>query len=59
MKQSEVPYLRRTLELYSRTSEVEVKTSMTTVAFAMRIVGASPKRSIQRVSYVLDLWGFY
>ena len=58
MKQSEIPYMRRTLGVVFQDFRlIERKTVYENVAFAMRIVGASPKAIKERVNYVLDLVG--
>ena len=58
MKQSEIPYMRRTLGVVFQDFRlIERKTVYENVAFAMRIVSASPKAIKERVNYVLDLVG--
>ena len=58
MKRSEIPYLRRTLGvIFQDFRLVEKKSVYENVAFAMRVVGASPKQIKLRVPYVLDLVG--
>jgi len=58
LKQSEIPYLRRTIGVVFQDFRlIEKKTVYENVAFAMRIVGASPKVIKERVNYVLDLVG--
>ncbi len=58
LKQSEIPGLRRTIGVVFQDFRlIEKKTVYENVAFAMRIVGASPKEIRERVDYVLDLVG--
>ena len=58
LKQSEIPYMRRTLGVVFQDFRlIEKKTVYDNIAFAMRIVGASPKKIRERVNYVLDLVG--
>ncbi len=58
LKQSEIPALRRTIGVVFQDFRlIEKKTVYENVAFAMRIVGASPKQIRERVDYVLDLVG--
>jgi len=58
LRQSEIPYLRRTIGVVFQDFRlIEKKTVYENVAFAMRIVGASPKAIKERVNYVLDLVG--
>lgn len=58
LRQSEIPKLRRTIGVVFQDFRlIEKKTVYENVAFAMRIVGASPKAIKERVNYVLDLVG--
>jgi cell division transport system ATP-binding protein len=58
LRQSEIPKLRRTIGVVFQDFRlIEKKTVYENVAFAMRIVGASPKQIKERVNYVLDLVG--
>ncbi|MEA4822498.1 MAG: cell division ATP-binding protein FtsE [Clostridiaceae bacterium] len=58
MRASEVPYLRRTIGVVFQDFRlIEKKTVYDNIAFAMRIVGASPREIHERVAYVLDLVG--
>lgn len=58
IKQSSVPYLRRTLGvIFQDFRLIEKKNVFDNVAFAMRAIGASSKQIKQRVPYVLDLVG--
>ncbi len=56
LRQSKVPFLRRTLGvIFQDFRLISNKSVYENVAFAMRVVGASPKEIRLRVSYVLDL----
>ena len=58
MRNRDVPYLRRTIGVVFQDFRlIEKKTVYENVAFAMRVVGASPKAIRDRVAYVLDLVG--
>ncbi len=58
MKVTDIPYLRRTLGvIFQDFRLVEKKSVYENVAFAMRVVGASPKEIKIRVPYILDLVG--
>ena len=58
MRNREVPYLRRTIGVVFQDFRlIEKKSVYENVAFAMRVVGASPKAIRDRVAYVLDLVG--
>ncbi len=58
IKNSQIPHLRRTLGvIFQDFRLVEKKSVYENVAFAMRVVGASPKEIRIRVPYVLDLVG--
>ena len=58
IKQKDVPYLRRTLGVIFQDFRLfEKKSVYENVAFAMRVVGASPREIKIRVPYVLDLVG--
>lgn len=58
LRERDVPDLRRTLGvIFQDFRLIEKKTVYENLAFAMRIVGASPKEIRQRVPYVLDLVG--
>ena len=58
IKQSEIPYLRRTLGVVFQDFRlIEKKTVYENVAFAMLAVGTPPKIIKKRVPYVLDLVG--
>ena len=58
IKRAEIPYLRRTLGvIFQDFRLIEKKSVYENVAFAMRVVGASPKQIKLRVPYVLDLVG--
>ena len=58
MRNRDVPYLRRTIGVVFQDFRLsEKKTVYENVAFAMRVVGASPKAIRDRVAYVLDLVG--
>lgn len=55
---NQIPHLRRTLGvIFQDFRLVEKKSVYENVAFAMRVVGASPKEIRLRVPYVLDLVG--
>ncbi len=57
-KSSEIPFLRRTLGVVFQDFRlIEKKSVYENVAFAMRVVGASPREIRLRVPYVLDLVG--
>jgi cell division transport system ATP-binding protein len=58
LRQRDVPYLRRTLGvIFQDFRLIEKKSVYENVAFAMRVVGASPREIKLRVPYVLDLVG--
>ncbi len=58
IRASQVPYLRRTLGVvFQEFRLIEKKTVWDNLAFAMRIVGASPRTIRRRIPYVLDLVG--
>ena len=58
LKKSEVPRLRRTLGvIFQDFRLIEKRSVYENVAFAMRVIGASPKEIKARVPYVLDLVG--
>jgi len=58
LKERDIPNLRRTLGvIFQDFRLIEKKSVYENLAFAMRIVGASPKEIKQRVPYVLDLVG--
>ncbi|MCL2547065.1 MAG: cell division ATP-binding protein FtsE [Oscillospiraceae bacterium] len=58
LKERDVPNLRRTLGvIFQDFRLIDKKSVYENLAFAMRIVGASPKEIRQRVPYVLDLVG--
>lgn len=58
MKYSELPMLRRTIGVVFQDFRlIDKKTVYENVAFAMRVVGASPKSIRKRVPYILDLVG--
>ena len=58
IKQKEIPHLRRTLGvIFQDFRLIEKKSVYENVAFAMRVVGASPSEIKIRVPYVLDLVG--
>lgn len=58
LRYSELPKLRRTLGVVFQDFRlIDKKTVYENVAFAMRVVGASPRAIRKRVSYVLDLVG--
>ena len=58
IKMRQIPYLRRTIGVVFQDFRlIEKKTVYENVAFAMRVVGASPREIRERVGYVLDLVG--
>ncbi len=58
LRQHEVPHLRRTLGvIFQDFRLIDKKSVYENVAFAMRVVGASPREIKVRVPYVLDLVG--
>ena len=58
IKQKDIPFLRRTLGvIFQDFRLIEKKSVYENVAFAMRVVGASPREIRIRVPYVLDLVG--
>lgn len=58
LKTRDVPFLRRTLGvIFQDFRLIEKKSVYENVAFAMRVVGASPREIKTRVPYVLDLVG--
>ncbi|MDR1157723.1 MAG: cell division ATP-binding protein FtsE [Oscillospiraceae bacterium] len=58
LRARDVPFLRRTLGvIFQDFRLVEKKSVYENVAFAMRVVGASPREIRMRVPYVLDLVG--
>ena len=58
MRNRDVPYLRRTIGVVFQDFRlIEKKTVYENVAFAMRVIGASPKAIRDRTAYVLDLVG--
>ncbi|MCL2084045.1 MAG: cell division ATP-binding protein FtsE [Oscillospiraceae bacterium] len=58
IRRGQIPHLRRTLGvIFQDFRLVEKKSVYENVAFAMRVVGASPKEIRLRVPYVLDLVG--
>jgi len=58
IKPRQIPYMRRTIGVVFQDFRlIEKKTVYENVAFAMRVVGASPREIRERVSYVLDLVG--
>ncbi len=58
IKDKTIPYLRRTLGvIFQDFRLIEKKSVYENVAFAMRVVGASPREIRMRVPYVLDLVG--
>ncbi len=58
IKPSKVPYLRRTLGVVFQDFRlIEKKTVWENLAFAMRVVGSSPRSIRKRIPYVLELVG--
>ncbi len=58
MKRSEIPHLRRTLGvIFQDFRLIDKKSVYENVAFAMRVIGATPKEIKMRVPYVLELVG--
>ncbi|MBE6930947.1 MAG: cell division ATP-binding protein FtsE [Ruminococcaceae bacterium] len=58
IKPRQIPYLRRTIGVVFQDFRlIEKKTVYENIAFAMRVVGASPREIRERVSYVLELVG--
>ncbi|MCL2747122.1 MAG: cell division ATP-binding protein FtsE [Oscillospiraceae bacterium] len=58
VRQKDIPFLRRTLGvIFQDFRLVEKKSVYENVAFAMRVVGSSPREIKIRVPYVLDLVG--
>ncbi|MDL2273270.1 cell division ATP-binding protein FtsE [Oscillospiraceae bacterium OttesenSCG-928-G22] len=58
IKNSRIPYLRRTLGvIFQDFRLIANKTVYENVAFAMRVIGASPKEIKRRVPYILELVG--
>ena len=54
----QVPYMRRTLGvIFQDFRLIEKKTVWENLAFAMRVVGASPREIRRRIPYVLELVG--
>ncbi len=54
----QVPYLRRSLGIVFQDFRlIEKKTVYENMAFAMRVIGASPREMRRRIPYVLDLVG--
>ena len=58
MRPGQVPYLRRSLGIVFQDFRlIPKKTVYENMAFAMRVVGASPREMRRRIPYVLDLVG--
>ena len=58
IRPKQVPYLRRSLGIVFQDFRlIERKTVYDNMAFAMRIIGASPKEMKRRIPYVLELVG--
>ncbi|MDL2288379.1 cell division ATP-binding protein FtsE [Oscillospiraceae bacterium OttesenSCG-928-F05] len=58
IRRRQIPYLRRTLGvIFQDFRLIENKSVYENVAFAMRVIGASPKEIKNRVPYILDLVG--
>ncbi len=58
MKRSKVPYLRRTMGIVFQDFRlIDKMTVFDNVAFAMRVIGASPRAVKKRVHYILGLVG--
>ena len=58
IKPRQIPYLRRTIGVVFQDFRlIEKKTVYENIAFAMRVVGASPREIRERVGYVLELVG--
>lgn len=58
LKARKVPYMRRSLGvIFQDFRLIEKKTIYENVAFAMRVIGVSSKKIVERVPYVLELVG--
>lgn len=58
IRRSSVPYMRRTLGvIFQDFRLIENKTVYENIAFAMRVIGASPREIKKRVPYVMELVG--